>query len=53
VLALLELVANALATFLMGAVPERQPWRAIVTSLYLIGAACGVALILWLIVSAF
>ncbi len=50
-LSLLELVANAIVTYYIAAVPERQPWRAVVTSLYLIGGGAGVVLIVWLIVS--
>ncbi len=51
-LALLELIADAIGTALLGAVPDRQPWRAIVTGIYLALAACGAAFLVWLFVDA-
>jgi hypothetical protein len=49
---LLDLIANAIVTSVIGAIPERQPWRALVASIYMLGALGGVAVLIWAIVVA-
>lgn len=49
--ALVEVVVDAFVSVL-GMAPERQPWRAIVMVLYMLGALFGIAVIVWAIVAA-
>jgi hypothetical protein len=49
---LLELIGNAILTFMIGVIPGRQPWRALVASIYILGALGGVAVLIWAIVVA-
>jgi len=51
-MALLELVADVVLSLLFGAIPERQPWRALVATFYFVGALAGVGVIVWAIVAA-
>jgi len=50
--ALAELVANAVGSLLIGWIPERQPWRAVVVTLYAVLALAGVAVLVWAVVTA-
>ena len=46
---LFDLIANALVDALVGAIPERQPWRTLVAALYVLGALAGIGVIVWII----
>jgi hypothetical protein len=45
-----ELIAT-MAEELIGWLPDRQPWRAVVAMLYVLGAAVAVAVCVWLVVT--
>jgi hypothetical protein len=46
---LFDLIANALVGALVGAIPERQPWRTLIAALYVLGALAGLGVIVWII----
>jgi xanthosine utilization system XapX-like protein len=48
---LLDLIANVLVGTVLGAIPERQPWRTLVAALYVLGALAGAGVIVWTITS--
>ena len=46
---MLDLIFELVATWLGGWVPERQPWRNLVTALCVLGGFAGFATTVWLI----
>jgi len=48
---MLSAVAEFFAEFLIGWVPERQPWRGLVVALYLLAAVASVALVTYIVVT--
>jgi hypothetical protein len=44
-------VAEFFAEFLIGWVPERQPWRALVVALYLLAAVASVAILTYIVIT--
>ena len=48
---MLAAVAEILAEFLVGWVPERQPWRALVVALYLLAAVASVAIVTYIVIT--
>jgi hypothetical protein len=45
-----ELIAR-FAEELLGWVPRRQPWRALVATLYVLGAIAAIGVCVWLVVT--
>ena len=48
---MLAAVAEVFAEFLVGWVPERQPWRGLVVALYLLAAVASVAIVTYVVVT--